>query len=193
MLFLVSLFSLQALAQQARKGSFLLGNQYSVSSKENKITLSVRTQVAYFVNNNLALGLGTVPMASSVIYKAWSTTTQNPAVDSVDRYMKNVGIVSPLVRYYFLRRNKWLLYTQGTLELYQFRSNIENNSQVIKKLNLGFTGSIGISYLLGEILTLDVMVNQPFSKGIVTELPLGQSPFVGVALNVFYSRSHRLQ
>lgn len=186
----ILLFSLHLLAQQPHKGSFLLGNQFSIVSNTSNISLTVRTQVAYFVNNNLAVGLSTVPTASSIIYKAGSVTTQKPAIDSVDRYMKNAGIVSPLVRYSFVLNSKFMLYVQGSLETYQFRSNVENNSQVIKQFNMGATGSLGMSYSLG-ILSVDFIINQPFSKGIISDLPLKRTPFVGIALNAYYNRTRK--
>jgi hypothetical protein len=168
---------------QIEKNALLTGIHVSAIINKNSISTNLSPQVGYFIRKKLLLGVSMPPSNQS-------KTLKNVFIPS-DGYLKNKGIVSPFFRTYLFDDAKWQFYLQGSVDLYQFKSNLPTLQDLNNKVNLGATFNFGLVYFIDTSTTLEFGYARPLLAGTIEELPLNKTPYLKVGLNYMWKKKDR--
>lgn len=153
-------------------------NNTIVSGKRNlnyMLHVGPSPSIGYLIKDKIQFGIN-LSTSNSI----------SPSRDTINRYYKNIGMPSPIMRYYFQTDRRFYIYLQDSFDLHIFKTNINKENQVFKKLNIGNTVSFGFIYYFQKKLIGDISFNKPLLIGRFEEFSLYKKEYIklGVAFTL---------
>ncbi len=168
---------------QTNKKQIMLGGGVTYLKTKSLKKFGADPQLGYFIQNRLLVGTGVSPF-NSVTYKAGTITQYTTKRDTVDKYFKNNGTISPFIKY-FIGKSKVRLFIQDSFDLFVYRTNVGVNEGSVKKINIGNTISGGLAFFFTKRLGGEISYNQQLFSGRFAELPLEQYPYLKFGVGLY--------